>query len=206
LLLLTLAFSSSSFFFFGVSATTASEQDNNSNFLPYENATLGISVQYPPDWIKEEQDKVGVIFISPPSTNNSEASSVAVRVQIANLSLPSSPPSPFLTDQLLQNYTNSTIRELTAGNFSIIESNSTTIGIGDNNYTSAHELVFSKQEEEGLTIQQMQIYGIRDNKLYLITYIADAANYPIYLPTVQKMIDSFKIMAHQGNEEMLIGK
>jgi PsbP-like protein len=208
LLSVTLVISSShplpsSLFFFDVFATTVPE--GNNNLLTYENATLGISLQYPHDWVKEEQDESGVIFISPPSNNNSELSSVMVNVQIANLSLLSpSNSSSSLSSQLLQNYTDSTITELTAGNFSIIESNCTTFGLG-NNYTAAHKLVFSKQEE-GFTIQQMQIYAVRDTNLYLITYVAEAANYPIYLPTVHKMIDSFRIMDYQRSETRIVGR
>ena len=187
--------------------TSALENADNNNFLTYENATLGISIQYPSGWMKVEENGTGVMFISPPDKNNSEASSVMVNVQIANLSLFSLSPS----DLSLENYTNLTIEALTSANlivadFNIIESNSTTLGIGNKDSTNtAHKLVFSMQEgEEGLTVQQMQIYTIRDSTLYSITYIAESGKYPIYFPTVQKIIDSFTIIDHQQKGGMFI--
>jgi hypothetical protein len=39
----------------------------------------------------------------------------------------------------------------------------------------------------------MQIYTIKNDKVYAITYTAEASIFPSYLPAVQKMIDSLEI-------------
>jgi len=39
----------------------------------------------------------------------------------------------------------------------------------------------------------MQVLSIKEDKVYLITYTAEASRYDRYLPTIQKMIDSFRI-------------
>jgi hypothetical protein len=39
----------------------------------------------------------------------------------------------------------------------------------------------------------MQVLSIKEDKVYLITYTAQASRYDHYLPTIQKMIDSFRI-------------
>jgi hypothetical protein len=40
----------------------------------------------------------------------------------------------------------------------------------------------------------MQVWTIKGDKAYHITYAADADRYPDYLPSVQKMIGSFEIV------------
>jgi hypothetical protein len=39
----------------------------------------------------------------------------------------------------------------------------------------------------------MQTWTVIDNKVYLIAFSADTQKFTIYLPTVQKMIDSLRI-------------
>ena len=39
----------------------------------------------------------------------------------------------------------------------------------------------------------LEIFTVKGNKGYIIRYIAEESEYPIYLPTVQKMIDTFRI-------------
>ena len=175
---------------------------DDNNFSTYENATLGLSIQYPSDWttIEEHHEASNVIFISPPSENNSDASSAAVNVQITDLPLfPLSSPEGLS----LENYTISTIQLLTALNSSITELTPTSLRIGNDNHT-AHKLVLSKLEgEEDQIMQQMQIYTIRDGKLYSIAYVAEASKYLVYLPTVEKMIDSFTVVIdNQESDEV----
>jgi hypothetical protein len=40
----------------------------------------------------------------------------------------------------------------------------------------------------------MQVLAIKDNKAYILTYIAEAPKYSTYLPIVKKMIDSFEFI------------
>jgi hypothetical protein len=52
----------------------------------------------------------------------------------------------------------------------------------------------------------MQIYTIRDDKLYRIIYTGEASKFSLYLPTVEKMIDSIKISSHEEGEGMIVGR
>ena len=40
-------------------------------------------------------------------------------------------------------------------------------------------------------VQRMQTWSITDNRAYIITYTARPDSYNSYLPTVEKMIESF---------------
>lgn len=71
--------------------------------------------------------------------------------------------------------------------FELVESTSTTIA-----YNPAHKIVYTDtvgQNEH----KTMQVLSIEEDKVYLITYTAEAARYDRYLPTIQKMIDLFRI-------------
>jgi hypothetical protein len=180
--------------------TVASEDDNN--FLTYENATLGISIQYPSDWtiIEEYHGVSSVRFIPPPSENDSDTSSAGVNLFIADVPLfPSSSPGGLSLD----NYTVSTIHFLTTSNSSISELTPTSLRIGNDNHT-AYKLVSSSQGgEEDQIMQQMQIYTITDSKLYSIDYVAEASKYLVYLPRVERMVDSFTaIMDDEESKEV----
>jgi serine/threonine-protein kinase len=72
--------------------------------------------------------------------------------------------------------------------FELIESTSATLS--DN---PAHKVVYTYSDAEIGITKTMEILTIKDDKLYFISYTADATKYSSYLPTIQKMIDSFKI-------------
>ena len=43
------------------------------------------------------------------------------------------------------------------------------------------------------TAKVMEVLMIKDDRGYIISYHADSSNYLYYLPTIQKMIDSFEL-------------
>ncbi|MGH9976070.1 MAG: hypothetical protein ACRD8Z_09595, partial [Nitrososphaeraceae archaeon] len=72
----------------------------------------------------------------------------------------------------------------------LIESNSTTLA--DN---PAYRIAISPQvgNNSQFMFKIMRIWTIEDNNVYAIAYTAEPGRYDNYLPTVQKMIDSFEI-------------
>ncbi|MGD1921479.1 MAG: hypothetical protein ACFCAD_22870 [Pleurocapsa sp.] len=44
----------------------------------------------------------------------------------------------------------------------------------------------------GNTVQRMQAWSIKDNRAYILTYTAKLDSYNNYLPSVEKMIESFE--------------
>src|SRR5205823_9533128 len=72
-------------------------------------------------------------------------------------------------------------------NFSLIDSNATTLA-----GFPAHKIVYTAVlPSSGLELKFMQILTIKDSKSFVITFGTLPTNYSRYLPTIQKMIDSF---------------
>jgi serine/threonine-protein kinase len=95
-----------------------------------------------------------------------------VKIQVNNL------PSRNMT---LEEYTNSQINPLEE---KLLESNTTTLaGI------PGYEIVFTSVQG----LKTMQVWTIKDDKAYIITYVAKEEDYENDLQIAQKMIDSFEI-------------
>jgi len=59
---------------------------------------------------------------------------------------------------------------------------------------TAHKLVYSTfSEEYNDDLRVMEIWTLNGDRAFLIRYIAEAQKYDLYLPTIQKMIDSLDI-------------
>jgi cytoskeletal protein RodZ len=174
--------------------TTPSQATNNTEqnaFLTYENTTYGIKIQYPAGFgwqpalsNQTSEDNVYnyiVAFRSPPD-------SVSDRViETVNIAMENLAPDQNIT---LDAYSTLQISGLTLSgtNFDLKESTPTTLaGI------RAYKIVYSEVLQQ-VPLQVMQVWAIKDNKAYTLTYVAEAAKYSTYLPVVQKMIDSFELI------------
>jgi hypothetical protein len=59
---------------------------------------------------------------------------------------------------------------------------------------TAHKLLYSTYSEEyNNDLRVMEIWTLNGDRAFLIRYIAEAQKYDLYLPTIQKMIDSLDI-------------
>jgi hypothetical protein len=152
--------------------------------LTCENPTYGIRIQYPSDWQKLEfsrRDSLGiaVIFRSPPE-NASDTKLENLLIQVGNL------PFQNISLEVLNNANIDNLRNSLV-DFELVESTATTIA-----YNPAYKIIYTDtvgQDER----KTMQVLSIKEDKVYLITYTAEASRYDRYLPTIQKMIDSFRL-------------
>jgi serine/threonine-protein kinase len=144
----------------------------NSKFVIYDNPTFGVRIQYPSDWGRLDlsflQDSADIDFY--PLADTSLAKNV--KIQVINL------PSRNMT---LEEYTNSQINPLEE---KLLKSNTTTLaGI------PGYEIVFTSVQG----LKTMQVWTIKDDKAYIITYVAKEEDYEKDLQVAEKMIDSFEI-------------
>jgi eukaryotic-like serine/threonine-protein kinase len=144
----------------------------NSKFVTYDNPTFGVRIQYPSDWGRLDlsfmQGSADIDFY--PLADTSLAKNV--KIQVDNL------PSSNMT---LEEYTNSQINPFEE---KLLESNTTTLaGI------PGYEIVFTSLQG----LKTMQVWTIKDDKAYIITYVAQEEDYEKELQVAQKMIDSFEI-------------
>jgi serine/threonine-protein kinase len=144
----------------------------NSKFVTYDNPTFGVRIQYPSDWGRLDlsflQDSADIDFY--PLADTSLAKNL--KIQVKNL--------PF-HNMTLEEYTNSQINPLEE---KLLESNTTTLaGI------PGYEIVFTSVQG----LKTMQVWTIKDDKAYIITYVAKEEDYENDLQVAEKMIDSFEI-------------
>jgi PsbP-like protein/PsbP len=161
------------------STSITSTHGNSTNFLTYSNSTFGIKIHYPSNWIKQESQNQS-------SNDIVKFSSPAATVP-ASLAITGGKPAPQIIP--LQVYINASIYVLrhSFDNFSLIESNSTNLA-----GFPAHEFVYTAIiPSSGLEVKFMQILTIKDSKSFVITFGTLPTDFSTYLPTVQKMIDSF---------------
>jgi eukaryotic-like serine/threonine-protein kinase len=162
--------------------------NNESNFVIYENPTYGIRMRYPDDWQKTEHvnaNRFWVDFMSPFKSNpNTFPAIVSVSVEGLNRSITT-------TNEYVNGILNKAKQSLS--DFQINESNHNANIAG----TSAYKIVYSFLSQDPAVqahFQSMNIWSVIDNKVYGISYTEAKSLYPTYLPTVQKMIDSFEII------------
>ena len=168
--------------------TTTKEHD----FLTYENYTYAIRIQYPSDWERLEFNQRGnsvnvvVIFRSPPE-NSSDTKLENLLIQVGNLPFENIP-----LDEVISANINNLKQSLI--DFELIELNATTLS-GNN---PAYKVIYTNSEGEDKH-KTMQILSIKEDKAYLLTYSAEKRKYSDYLPTIEKMIDSFEIVTYNGD-------
>jgi hypothetical protein len=148
------------------------------NFMIYKNPIYGIAIQYPSDWEKIEYSKT------------------ALTVGGSNLIVNFLAPIVNASDHWREHLMIQVLKQAQAKKL-ISQSQ---ITIGDRQgfkslYNSTMRISnLDRNTESTLHIKTMDMWvTISNGDTYLLTYKAVASRYQNYLPTIQKMIDSFKI-------------
>jgi hypothetical protein len=181
-------------------------KETKSNFLTYENPIHKIKIQYPVGWKKIESqgfevnsDRHVVEFKLLSESHLQKEDLAALHIYIHNL------PSPSLLDQfarffdrssqktdlegfVLSHFTSILKRKLPNFDFIKSESDATTTLAGN----PAHKIVYKYKKGQN-DIKVMETLTVKYNKGYILMYNAEASKYSEYLPTIQKMMDSFEI-------------
>ena len=162
-----------------IATTTAAV--NNNDFLTYQDAaTLGIKVDYPPGWIHELHAGGLVTFIASQGSNsNTYPAGLGIAVQDlkSKKNMPLSEITKVQIKNLSQNHPD----------FRLVES--TEVKLAGN---IAHKIVFTATDSLKHERKAMQIWTLHGGRVYLITYKAEPEKYSVYLPTIQRMVDSFQ--------------
>jgi hypothetical protein len=136
-------------------------------WLTYQNSTLGVKIQYPSDWIKVEGHRNNLVKFFPPEI---KSGSIHAFIQVRVVDIPNSIQNKISLEQ----------------SFNITDSHASTT---TSTHIPAHTISYGTED-----FKAMKIWTIKDSSIYLITYAAKTEKYPIYLPTIQKMINSFSII------------
>jgi serine/threonine-protein kinase len=164
-----------------INDTIATDSDNNTTGTsPPFSPLSGIQIAYPDEWLVNDLGNGTVRFTSPLRTD-------LMRFTVNVVNLPSSMANMTL-DNIVELNLN-TSRQLLS-NFSLIESNATTISSENQ---SAYRIVYTNTNKDPsfpLKFKTMQIFTMKDSQLYTLSYVSEASQYGRYLLTIENMIDS----------------
>ena len=182
--------------------STAMFQTNNYNdHEPYANSRLKFKFEYPSDWEIQELDAPalsnlkGLVSLVPPKDIHELQAGDVVET-----------PTISIIAELIK-FRNITIDELsrlqsdniryTFSDFDFNFENTTEIAIGNNTaIKSVYTVVdpFTTKGDSPGIINGMDIWTIRGDTLYTISYLGEQDQYFRYLPEVQSVINSFKFI------------
>jgi hypothetical protein len=173
------------------------EQGNDSatqsaDFLTYDNATYGITIEYPSNWMVDTTDYPGdplTYIVGLFSPFESRIDSYAERLWIAQEQQSFSEDFDLAqyAEQIVSNY-NSTLT-----NFSLDEIDTETARLGNNN-SPAYRIVYTERlQPENIDLKTLEIGTVIEDKLYVVMYHAETAKYNQYLPIIEEMINSVEL-------------
>jgi hypothetical protein len=157
-------------------------------FKLYENPNYGIQIQYRSNWRIYVSNYPGEIF------HTDDIVSFLAPVTSSEADRPSLIISAYNRPSYLNLNLSGYLAKVTKGydsiyiDFKVIESNTNSILAGK----PAYKLVFTNVKHD-INFKSTEIGTIIGNKVYTVTYTAEEEEYSVYLPTIQKMIDSLKI-------------
>lgn len=182
-------------------STAMFQTSNYNDHEPYANSRLKFKFEYPSDWEIQELDAgalsnmKGLVSLVPPKdihelqagdvVETPTISIIAERIKFRNITI----------DELSRLQSDN-IR-YTFSDFDFNFENTTEIAIGNNTaIKSVYTVVdpFTTKGDSPGIINGMDIWTIRGDTLYTISYLGEQDQYFRYLPEVQSIINSFKFI------------
>ena len=169
----------------------------NSKFSVYDNKDLGIKISYPSEWkpyLKRSSSNFTFIeFVQNMSNSIGHQQqhtplSSFITLSIENISDVTTRTLDSLTKQ------NLALANQTLSNFQLIESNKTTFGDSPANRMVYTFIDPSTRASSTSQFQSMNIWTIKGDNTYTISYSQPTSEYGRYIPIVQRMIESFEII------------
>ena len=149
----------------------------DSEFLTYDDIITGFSIKYPPDWERAQHLDKSVTFLAP-RESNSDTNPAGLGIMVIEVE------SNKTLASITQNQLN--ILKNLYPDLQILESMET-IFLGH----PSHMIIFTATDNTQSMRKAMQIWFKEDNKAFLMTYKSDNQRYIKYLPTIDKMLNSF---------------
>ncbi|WP_293351320.1 MULTISPECIES: serine/threonine-protein kinase [unclassified Microcoleus] len=152
------------------------------NLASYDNTAKGIKMKYPDNWTKQEESNAitqeVVQFISP---KESEGDKFQERLIVT--------VEPTTNNKTLDEYTKLSKQEILKldKNAKIDKEEESTLA-GKNGYRVVYTTKEGNEE-----FKKLNVWTMKNDKAYLITYEAEAGKYKQFLPVVEKMIKSLEV-------------
>jgi len=154
------------------------------SFLPYQNPTYGIFIQYPSDWIASTTglaDYIDLVAFYSPLQNVSDFRPARLKISVINYAQNISLPE--FTDVW-------TIQRQSELPLDVKTSEVTLAGY------PGYRVVLAYQpfQNSTLTLQEMNAWTTIGNKAYILTYEGEESVFNQHLPEVNQMLESLVIM------------
>ena len=148
-----------------------------SEFLTYDDLITGFSMKYPQDWDRAQHIDKSVTFHAP-KESNSDINPADLGIMVIQVE-PNTTLASITQTQL------DTLKKLYP-DFQIQESvESAFLG------HPAHMIIFTATDNTETMRKAMQIWFKEDSKAYLVTYKSDSERFSKYLPTIDRMLNTF---------------
>jgi hypothetical protein len=160
----------------GCSAGTITTTDSNNPLATYENKDNKFSIEYPKDWEKKEGVFGTVVaFVSPQKVNDEFPENLTVVVKP--------------TEADVHDYVASAVNSAPKSydNFALVEDKPTTLAGVDG------EMITYTFTQDTLKLYTREIFGVKNGKLYDVTFTTSQAEPDANWDVGQKMIASFKV-------------
>lgn len=148
-----------------------------SEFLTYDDLISGFSMKYPQDWDRAQHIDKSVTFHAP-KESNSDTNPADLGIMVIQVG------SNTTLASITQNQLD-TLKKLYP-DFQIQESVET-VFLGH----PAHMIIFTATDNTETVRKAMQIWFKEDTKAYLLTYKSDNERFSKYLPTIDRMLNTF---------------
>jgi hypothetical protein len=174
-------------------------QTNNDNYETYKNPNLKIKLYYPSDWRKFESDGPalsnikGIVTFELPQEKTHQQT-ITQEAPIVSIMAEDLPSNNITLDQFIK-IQDDNFRQLFS-DFDFKLENKTAVIIGDNR-AGKFEYTIVNPYSDGIR-NGMVIWIIRGDTVYMISYVAEQVQYSMYLPTVEKLIDSIEFTSNKG--------
>ena len=174
-------------------------QTNNDNYEPYKNPNLKIKLYYPSDWkIFESNGPAlsnlkGIVTFELPQEKRQQQT-IAQEAPIVSIIAEDLPSNNITLDQFIK-IQHDNFRHLFS-DFDFKLENKTAVIVGDNR-AGKLEYTIVNPYSDGIR-NGMVIWIIRGDTVYMISYVAEQVQYSMYLPTVEKLIDSIEFTNNKG--------
>ena len=191
---------------------------NNEPLLEYQNSIYNLTIQYPSNWQKMQPNNTNinssksadeiVSFVPPPPRPSLQTQTIRTGTgDIRNNNTAADNPNQITEGLSIRvepiQYTNTSIKQLidntidsfktSLPNFQLTDRVPITVNNGS---FPAERIVYTYNVPSvngTIPVKVMDVGTLKDNIVYVISYTTKPINYLGYLPTIQKMIDSFSI-------------
>jgi len=144
----------------------------------YQDPANTLRIKHPTSWTTQENVMGSTAVFLSPKENAQDFFQENINIISFDLSMTLDQSSAYAESQIKQAITDA----------NILESSQTTLA-----GNPAHKLVFTGRQGQN-NLKWMQVWTMKNDKVYLLTYTAEEGSYDAYLPTAQEIMASFTIL------------